>query len=334
MAQDIGLPEIQLDSASLYREDIFTDRKAGTIRRLIPVTADGATDATRPVLYSGQTQLLTPTGVLPLGFEIEASSLQDAIKKFPGRGQGSARAGDRGGARVSARERLAHRRARCRERHWPEPVQAGARSSFDHGRPALRFRARALVGSAWLRGVWRWRLSGRGRATKEHVGPVALSHRPLAATVVDEYFGTRVRRSLPLASSSSIPPQTRAWVQAENELSRPFLDALPQREWIKQRLTALRNFPRFGVPVHEGERYFFTYNTGLQNHAVLYVADALAGGRSIAARRARPARREYAAGRRDRRTDGVHTRSAGTTRGLRALGCGQRLDQLARARCR
>ncbi len=83
MAQDIGLPEIQLDSASLYREDIFTDRKAGTIRRLIPVTTDGATDATRTVLYSGQTQLLTPTGVLPLGFEIEATSLQDAIRKFP-----------------------------------------------------------------------------------------------------------------------------------------------------------------------------------------------------------------------------------------------------------
>jgi regulator of protease activity HflC (stomatin/prohibitin superfamily) len=83
MAQDSGLPEIQLDSASLYREDMFTDRKAGTIRRLIPVTTDGATDATRPVLYSGQTQLLTPTGVLPLGFEIEAVSLQDAIEKFP-----------------------------------------------------------------------------------------------------------------------------------------------------------------------------------------------------------------------------------------------------------
>lgn len=81
--QDVGLPEIQLDSASLYREDIFTDRKAGTIRRLIPVTPDGATDATRAVLYSGQTQLLTPTGVLPLGFEIEATSLQDAIRKFP-----------------------------------------------------------------------------------------------------------------------------------------------------------------------------------------------------------------------------------------------------------
>ena len=83
MAQDTGLPDIQLDSTDLYREDIFTDRKAGTIRRLIPVTLDGSTDASRPVLYSGQTQLLTPTGVLPLGFEIEAGSLQDAIAKFP-----------------------------------------------------------------------------------------------------------------------------------------------------------------------------------------------------------------------------------------------------------
>ena len=70
MAQDTGLPDIQLDSAGLYREDIFTDRKAGTIRRLIPVTVDGSTDATRAVLFSGQTQLLTPNGVLPLGFEI------------------------------------------------------------------------------------------------------------------------------------------------------------------------------------------------------------------------------------------------------------------------
>ena len=83
MAQDLGLPEIQLDSSSLYREDIFTDRKAGTIRRLIPVLPDGSTDPAREVLYSGQTQLLTPTGVLPLGFEIDADSLQDAIKKFP-----------------------------------------------------------------------------------------------------------------------------------------------------------------------------------------------------------------------------------------------------------
>lgn len=89
MATDTGLPDIQLDSAGLYREDIFTDRRAGTIRQLIPVTVDGATDPARPVLYSGQTQLLTPTGVLPLGFEIEASSLADAIAKFPAAVQGA-----------------------------------------------------------------------------------------------------------------------------------------------------------------------------------------------------------------------------------------------------
>ncbi len=83
MAQELGMPDIQLDSAGLYREDIFTDRKAGTIRRLVPVSVDGNTDPKRAVLYSGQTQLLTPNGVLPLGFEIEASSLEDAIRKFP-----------------------------------------------------------------------------------------------------------------------------------------------------------------------------------------------------------------------------------------------------------
>ncbi|HEY1726482.1 MAG TPA: hypothetical protein VGF89_13740 [Steroidobacteraceae bacterium] len=83
MAQDPQMPDIQLDSAGLYREDMFTDRKAGSIRRLVPVSADGQTDASRSVLYSGQTQLLTPGGVLPLGFEIEADSLEDAIRKFP-----------------------------------------------------------------------------------------------------------------------------------------------------------------------------------------------------------------------------------------------------------
>src|SRR5580692_6057050 len=83
MAQETGMPDVQIDRAGMYREDIFTDRKAGTIRRLMPVTASGDADSTRPVLYSGQTQLLTPTGVLPLGFEIEANSLEDAIGKFP-----------------------------------------------------------------------------------------------------------------------------------------------------------------------------------------------------------------------------------------------------------
>ena len=83
MAQQPDLPEIKLDATSLYREEIFTDRRAGTLRRLVPVTALGADDPTRAVLYSGQTQLLTPAGVLPLAFELDASSFGDALAKFP-----------------------------------------------------------------------------------------------------------------------------------------------------------------------------------------------------------------------------------------------------------
>jgi hypothetical protein len=83
MAAQNDLPEVQLDPKALYREDVFTDRRAGSIRRLTPVTADGSVDPTRPVLFSGQTQLLTPAGVLPLGFELEAGTLEEALKKFP-----------------------------------------------------------------------------------------------------------------------------------------------------------------------------------------------------------------------------------------------------------
>jgi len=83
MAAQNDLPEVQLDPKALYREDVFTDRRAGSIRRLMPVTADGSVDATRPVLISGQTQLMTPAGELPIGFEIEAATLEEALKKFP-----------------------------------------------------------------------------------------------------------------------------------------------------------------------------------------------------------------------------------------------------------
>lgn len=83
MAAPNDLPEVELDPKGLYREDVFTDRRAGSIRRLTPVSVDGSPDATRPVLFSGQTQLLTPAGILPLGFEIEAGTLEEALKKFP-----------------------------------------------------------------------------------------------------------------------------------------------------------------------------------------------------------------------------------------------------------
>jgi len=83
MAAPNDLPDVKLDAASMYREEVFTDRRAGTIRKLTPVTIDGNVDNTRQVLFSGQTQLLTPAGVLPLVFEIDAQTLEDALQKFP-----------------------------------------------------------------------------------------------------------------------------------------------------------------------------------------------------------------------------------------------------------
>jgi hypothetical protein len=83
MSNDPQLPDIRFDPANLYQEDVFTDRLAGTIRRLKPVLVSGEADPSRPVLFSGQTQLLTPGGVLPLGFEIAAATLDEAIASFP-----------------------------------------------------------------------------------------------------------------------------------------------------------------------------------------------------------------------------------------------------------
>jgi hypothetical protein len=71
-----------MDSTQIYLEETFTDRKVGTIRRLTPVTADGATDAARPVIFVGQAQVMTPMGAIPISFDLEAVSLNAAIEKF------------------------------------------------------------------------------------------------------------------------------------------------------------------------------------------------------------------------------------------------------------
>jgi hypothetical protein len=71
-----------MDSAQVYREETFTDRKVGTIRRLTPVSADGAEDDKRPVIFVGQAQVMTPMGAVPISFELEATTLSAAIEKF------------------------------------------------------------------------------------------------------------------------------------------------------------------------------------------------------------------------------------------------------------
>jgi hypothetical protein len=74
--------QASMDATQVYREETFTDRKVGTIRRLMPVTADGGVDTTRPVIFVGQAQVMTPMGAVPISFELDATSLDVAVEKF------------------------------------------------------------------------------------------------------------------------------------------------------------------------------------------------------------------------------------------------------------
>jgi hypothetical protein len=79
---DASDANIQMDGHGLYIEESFTDRRVGSLQRLSPVTSEGEPDNSRPVVYVGQTQVLTPAGALPLTFEIDASSLTEAVERF------------------------------------------------------------------------------------------------------------------------------------------------------------------------------------------------------------------------------------------------------------
>ena len=76
--------EAKMDPTSLYREEIITDRKVGTLRVMTPLTTAGAVDSARPVLYMGEAQIMTSAGPLPISFEIEASTLGEAVERFGG----------------------------------------------------------------------------------------------------------------------------------------------------------------------------------------------------------------------------------------------------------
>ena len=74
--------ELKLDPDKLYLEEVFTDRRIGSIRRLTPVTRDSKPDTARSIVYVGDTQVMTPAGAIPIAFEIGAGSLGEAAEKF------------------------------------------------------------------------------------------------------------------------------------------------------------------------------------------------------------------------------------------------------------
>ena len=80
--QTINADDMKMEPAELFREEVYTDRKIGTIRALTPVNEDGSVDSSRKITYVGQASMYTPAGALPLTFEIEADSLGEAAQKF------------------------------------------------------------------------------------------------------------------------------------------------------------------------------------------------------------------------------------------------------------
>jgi prolyl oligopeptidase len=107
-----------------------------------------------------------------------------------------------------------------------------------------------------------------------HGQPAPITYPKAETYFVDTYFGTKVAdpyRWLEDPDST----QSREWINAQNAITFPYLESIPQRSVIRERLTELWNFERYSTPSKDGGKYFYSYNTGLQNQSVLFVADAI-----------------------------------------------------------
>nr|WP_040548837.1 prolyl oligopeptidase family serine peptidase [Pedosphaera parvula] len=90
----------------------------------------------------------------------------------------------------------------------------------------------------------------------------------------DDYHGTRVADPYRWLEDDNAPT-TKAWVEAQNKVTFDYLAQIPERANIKERLTQLWNYERFGIPFKEGGRYFVSHNTGLQNQSVIFTMSTL-----------------------------------------------------------
>jgi prolyl oligopeptidase len=93
-------------------------------------------------------------------------------------------------------------------------------------------------------------------------------------TIVDDYFGTKVEDPYRWLEDDN-SEETEAWVKAQNEVTFAFLNEIPFREKIKERLTEIYNYERYSTPFKEGGKYFFFKNDGLQNQSVLFMQESL-----------------------------------------------------------
>lgn len=80
--QDERMSEPEMNPQDLWLEEVYSDRRVGTIRKMTPVKGDGARDPAREVQWIGETQVMSAMGALPINFALEAKTLEEAARKF------------------------------------------------------------------------------------------------------------------------------------------------------------------------------------------------------------------------------------------------------------
>ena len=79
--------DTEMDPNGLFREENFTDQKLGTIRKLVPIKADGSDDPDRETTFFGAAQVMTPMGALPLNFQLDGNTIGEAASDFAAKAQ-------------------------------------------------------------------------------------------------------------------------------------------------------------------------------------------------------------------------------------------------------
>ncbi|HEX5704330.1 MAG TPA: prolyl oligopeptidase family serine peptidase [Pyrinomonadaceae bacterium] len=99
-------------------------------------------------------------------------------------------------------------------------------------------------------------------------------------TTVDTYFGTEVADPYRWLENND-SPEVAAWVEAQNKVTFGYLDQISYRTAVKDRLTKLFNYPKYGAPQRRGEWFISSKNDGLQNQSVVYIHKGLDGPREV-----------------------------------------------------
>ena len=98
---------------------------------------------------------------------------------------------------------------------------------------------------------------------------------------VDTYFGVKVADPYRWLEEDAATPEVARWVEEQNKVTFSYLEKIPYRAQVKERLAKLYNYARYTAPYRRGEYYFFSKNDGLQNQSVIYMQKGIDGAAEV-----------------------------------------------------